>query len=221
MSFAHWGLSPFVLLGVSIVGKLTDGLIGWNKIQLIVKISINMMYLVTALFDENTTSYFQQLISEMSAVSGNDFMMTNHIPPHLTLLQVHSRLDFGTIVSVFEDSFASECIEEVVFKAVQSKIPHVFYVSVDINEWLLKINKKLFDSFTSLDRTIVNQLYAPGCFYPHVALVKRLDDLQRKGLQDFLKFISLPDSGKIVRIELTEGNPPNKLCEVILPRRNQ
>lgn len=179
------------------------------------------MYLVTAYFDDSSSQDLTALVERTAEISGNDFMTANHIPPHLTLLQFHSKGDSLEIISAFEHAICSMTFDDVVFKKAQSEIPHVVYVPLVKNENLLAANKALSDSFSLLKETIINKHYAPGFFYPHVSLTKRLDDVQLKKTEDFLKEIEVPSSGKIARIVLTEGKPPRELKEIVLHQCNQ
>lgn len=174
------------------------------------------MYLVTAYFDDLPSRKLSALIERTAEISGNDFMVANKIPPHMTLLQFHSKADSESIVSVFSNPIYRCDAFDVTFANVRSEIPQVVYIPVQKNERLLEINRFLSSVFSELPETIISKHYSPENFYPHVSLAKRLDDFQRKKAEDFLKEIEIPSSDKIVRIVLTEGNPPKKLCDVIL-----
>lgn len=174
-----------------------------------------MMYLVTAYFDNQTSLALGRIIDDTAEFTGNDFMTANHIPPHLTLLQFHSKTDAKKIISAFENAIVTDCKIDVSFKKCQAEIPHVVYLPVE-NEKLTKLNKMFSDSFSLLDETIISPHYCPEKFYPHVSLAKRLDDFQRKKGIEFMKEIKMPASGKIVSIVLTEGKPPKKLSEISL-----
>ncbi|MDO4507740.1 MAG: hypothetical protein Q4B64_12410, partial [Spirochaetales bacterium] len=99
-----------------------------------------MMYLVTAYFDNQTSLALGRIIDDTAEFTGNDFMTANHIPPHLTLLQFHSKADAKKIISAFENAIVTDCKIDVSFKKCQAEIPHVVYLSVE-NEKLTKLNK--------------------------------------------------------------------------------
>lgn len=173
------------------------------------------MYLVTAYFDFKSSQEFCDVIENIAAHTGNDFMTANKIPPHLTLLQFHSKTDTKKIISAFENAIAPDYKIDVSFKGYKTEIPHVVYVPAE-NDRLMKLNKMLSDSFSLLGETVISSHYSPENFYPHVTLAKRLDDVQRKKTIEFMKDKIIPSSGKITKIVLTEGRPPKILREIIL-----
>ena len=43
------------------------------------------MYLISIYFDKKTEIRIQSYINDVANVSGNSFMIDNHVPPHITV----------------------------------------------------------------------------------------------------------------------------------------
>jgi len=175
------------------------------------------MFLITAYFDEATTHKLQDLIDEVSAVTGNYFMQENHIPPHLTLCQLQTRSGGEILAEALNNAFPeiSDSVP-VSFLSFEDGIPKNVYTkagkTAEIEAIIAKINKGL----SSVPDIKISPFYQPQNIYPHVTLGKRLSQEQQKKLMEIFQKQFRPFSGTITEIGLSCGKPPVDLWRISL-----
>ena len=54
-----------------------------------------MKYLISLYFDDNTNKQIYGYMEKVAAVTGNDYMLANHVPPHITVssFEVHGNVE--------------------------------------------------------------------------------------------------------------------------------
>ena len=67
-----------------------------------------LTYAVTLYFDDKTTEEIRMLTKALYEVTGNDYMVRNNVPPHLTLGMFHvNDGDFEKLKALFEGFVAA------------------------------------------------------------------------------------------------------------------
>lgn len=99
------------------------------------------MFLVSAYFDPLTTRTLQNLINELAEVTGNNFMIENQVPPHMTFLQIQTRTAQKELEEAVKKLEGKLKPVPLVFTACGGEIPNVIYVKVKLTEELnLRLN---------------------------------------------------------------------------------
>lgn len=76
--------------------------------------TLSTTYAITLYFDDTATTQIRMLTSDLAAITSNDYMIANSVPPHLTLGMFHaedSELEkletlFWEFVRAVQDEFA-------------------------------------------------------------------------------------------------------------------
>lgn len=172
------------------------------------------MYLVSAYFDSETNKILQGYINKIAAATGNDFMVKNNVPPHLTLSAIEAR-GVDVLLPAF-DSLAGEIKQgEISIITVGQLMPQVIYVAPYLNDYLSTLEQSVFDCLAGIPETTVSNYYKPFSWLPHITLAKTLTREQMldavKVMQDFKSI-----KAKIVKIGLAKVNPHEDVSEITL-----
>ena len=172
------------------------------------------MYLVSAYFDNETNKILQGYINKIAAATGNDFMVKNNVPPHLTLSAIEAR-GVDVLLPAF-DSLAGEIKHgEISIITVGQLMPQVIYVAPYLNDYLSNLEQRVFDCLSGIPETTVSNYYKPFSWLPHITLAKTLSREQMldavKVMQDFKSI-----KAKIVKIGLAKVNPHEDVSEITL-----
>ena len=163
------------------------------------------MYLISAYFDENTNRVLQGYIEKVAKATGNDFMVANHVPPHLTLSAIEAR-SVDVLVPAFEKLDSKISRGDISLITVGQLMPKVLYVSPYLNEYLQNLEQQVFDCFKDIPNTTISSCYRPFSWLPHITLAKTLNREQMlAAVQVMENFKSLDTS--IVGLGLAKVNP--------------
>jgi 2'-5' RNA ligase len=163
------------------------------------------MYLISAYFDENTNRVLQGYIEKVAKVTGNDFMVANHVPPHLTLSAIEAR-SVDVLVPAFEKLDSKISRGDISLITVGQLMPKVLYVSPYLNEYLQNLEQQVFDCFKDIPNTTISSCYRPFSWLPHITLAKTLTREQMlAAVQTMVDFKRLDAS--IVGLGLAKVNP--------------
>ena len=163
------------------------------------------MYLISAYFDENTNRVLQGYIEKVVKATGNDFMVANHVPPHLTLSAIEAR-SVDVLAPAFDKLEGKISRGDISLITVGQLMPKVLYVSPYLNEYLQNLEQQVFDCFKNIPDTTISNFYRPFSWLPHITLAKTLNKEQMlAAVQTMLDFQRIDAS--IVRIGLAKVNP--------------
>ena len=172
------------------------------------------MYLISAYFDEKTSRELQGYIDKVANLCGNDFMVSNNVPPHLTLCAIEAK-SVDVLIPAFESLKTEVYQDKISVVTVGQFMPKVLYFAPYINEYLFHMHQKIYNSFSDIPKTSISQFYQPFSWLPHITIAKTLSKEQMmdalKGVQDFK-----PIDAKIARLGLAKVNPHMDVCEIIL-----
>jgi len=163
------------------------------------------MYLISAYFDSNTNKILQKYIDNIAAASGNQFMVDNNVPPHLTLSAIEAK-SVDVLVPAFENLRGRIKAGEIEIVTIGQIMPKVIYAAPYLNSYLNELSKSIYSTFADISETTISKYYKPLSWLPHITLGKTLTISQMqeafKVTQDFKPF-----TGQIVRVGLAKVNP--------------
>lgn len=187
------------------------------------------MYLLTAYFDDSTTEQLQRLINEVCRQTGNDFMIRNHVPPHLTISAFDQKNPkravelFERFSSKLSDSYNdSYCCNDINSDSNSNHIciaspgaflPSVIYLEAVQNRYLFELSEMAHKEFCADTTTRPNRFYLPFQWIPHITIAKQLTDEQMRIAFAVLQQSFHPLEAKIVRFGLSKPNPHTDLAE--------
>ena len=176
------------------------------------------MYLISAYFDNSTNKILQGYIDKVAEVTGNDFMLSHNVPPHLTLSAIEAR-SVDVLIPSFELLKKHLFSGDISIITVGQLMPQVIYVAPYLNEYLQQISRCIFDDFSNIPETSISNYYRPLSWLPHVTIAKTLSKEQMleavKAMQDF-KYLD----ARITRIGLAKVNPHEDVREIQLANIN-
>ena len=172
------------------------------------------MYLVSAYFDDETNKILQGYINRIAAATGNEFMVANHVPPHLTLSAIEAR-GVEVLMPAFETLEGQLYKGEISIITVGQLMPRVIYAAPYLNEYLQEVEQRIYDSFKGIPETTISRYYRPFSWLPHITLGKTMSPEQMleavRVMEDFKSI-----NGSIVRIGLAKVNPHQDVKEIRL-----
>ena len=177
-------------------------------------------YAITLYFDDKTTKQIRTLTSDLAAITSNDYMIANSVPPHLTLGMFHaddSELEklealFGEFVRAVQNEFKERDFP-ITFAGPDNFLDKVIFLKPEdtCRNNLYHLNEQLHQIFLPHFEPADNRNYLPENWVPHVALgVKLMHEGFEKGME-FLKNAQGITPGLVVQIGLARCNPYNEI----------
>lgn len=167
------------------------------------------MYLISLYFDEKSNNTIQSYINKTESITDNYFMSEHHVPPHLTLMALHTHNEdkvievFNTIVSHYH-SFSIDFMSIGMFKGV-------LYISPLLSYDMHLLQNEFYNQFKDCTDISLDYRYLPFQYLPHITIAKTLDDQQTiNGSQTLYKLFT-PFKGRIISIGLSKTNPYENL----------
>ncbi|MBR5646248.1 MAG: hypothetical protein IKX23_06375 [Treponema sp.] len=178
-------------------------------------------YAVTLYFDENINQKILELIKEIYLETGNDYMIKNSVPPHLSLGLFHvKKEEIEILEKVFKEfaGFLKNEKEELFlnFYGADNFSDKVIFLGVIRDELLMSLNKKLHQLFLPFFEAGDNRNYLPENWMPHVALAVKMNEQQFEKGFSYAKKVFFPKTAKICSITLAECNPYKEVEKIEL-----
>lgn len=180
-------------------------------------------YAITLYFDESVTNQIRALTSDLAAITSNDYMIANSVPPHLTLGMFHaddSELEklealFGEFVRAVQNEFTGRELP-IAFAGPDNFLDKVIFLKPEAacRDVLCHLNEQLHQLFLPHFEPADNRNYLPGNWVPHVALgVKLTHEGFEKGME-FLKNAQGITLGRCIQIGLARCNPYSPMLDM-------
>lgn len=164
------------------------------------------MYLISVYFDEKTNKILKRYIDKIAESTGNDFMVSHKVPPHMTISAIEAR-NVDSLVSTFsslESSLKAGTIDVV---SVGQLFPYVIYGGVVMNEYLLDLSNLVYKAFKDIPDTSISKHYQPLSWLPHITLGKTLDKDQMMKAFCVMQESFVPINARVTQIGLAKVNP--------------
>lgn len=162
------------------------------------------MYLISAYFDEQTNRILQGYIDAVAAATGNDFMTAHRVPPHMTIGAVEARSQ-DVLMPSFMEFLGEVDSGPVEFVSIGQLMPQVIYAQPYLNEYLMDLSVKSYESFKDIPETSISSRYQPYQWLPHVTLGKTLTKEQLlKAVEATCDFA--PFTGRITSMGIARVN---------------
>ena len=173
-------------------------------------------YAITLYFDDATTTQIRTLTADLAAVTANDYMIANSVPPHLTLGMFHAEDPELEKLKALFGEFVQKAKEElnglnfpIAFDGPDNFLDKVIFLKPgdDCRTNLCHLNEQLHQLFLPHFEPADNRNYLPGTWVPHVALAVKLNhEAFEKGME-FLKNVRQISPGSCAQIGLARCNP--------------
>ena len=153
-------------------------------------------YAITIYFDDDTTNKIRTLTEELAEITGNDYMIANSVPPHLTLGMFHAEdAELEKLKELFCE-FVREVKDTaggldfpIAFDGTDNFLDKVIFLKPDdsCRNKLCHLNEQLHQLFLPHFEPADNRNYLPGNWVPHVALAVKLSHKTFEKGMNFLK----------------------------------
>ncbi len=169
-----------------------------------------MGYLISAYFDQESNRTLDRLIRETANASGNDFMVKNMVPPHLTISFFEARSE-DTAKMIFQEIQGKLKPGEIIIPSVGAFFPNVLYAEAVQNACLFELCSTVSEGLKQYDEVKVNRYYRPFSWIPHITLGKTLEEEQMRKAFSYLQKHFQPIRAGIERFGLARTNPHREI----------
>ena len=173
------------------------------------------MYLISVYFDEKTNRQLLHMIDLIAKHTGNSFMTENKVPPHMTISAIEAR-SVEELLPAFESLKGRVTRGSIQIVSVGQLFPYVLYATPVLNEYLMELQKTVFDAYKDLPNTTINKFYQPYSWLPHITLGKKLEQEQMRKAFKIVQEHFTPINGKIEEIGLAKVNPHEDVKKILL-----
>ena len=133
-----------------------------------------MKYAVVLYFDDNSAEQIQKITEYITVCSGNDYMISNHIPPHITIADFCAD-DNADVSGIASDIAASLNKFDIPIVSIGIFNPYVVFASPVMNESLLNACKTA-NQILQQKGFECNRIYTPYNWVPHISLAVKLNE---------------------------------------------
>ncbi len=170
------------------------------------------MYLISAYFDDESAAAIKHVMDAVYKATGNDFMIANQVPPHMTIGAFEQKNDEAakSLFQFMTESFKSE---SVLIASVGEFFPYVIYLEAVQNRYLHEMSEMVNSNLKRNPETRINKFYKPFQWIPHITIAKTLDNSQMLKAFEVLQNTFRPFEAKIERFGLSKPNPHRDLVE--------
>ena len=178
-------------------------------------------YAVTLYFDSHTTELIEEAMKDIAAATGNNYMLDNSVPPHLSLGLFHAEEEkAGEMVKLFEqfaEGLKSGAADLTLnFNGPDNFADKVIFLNVSRDEPLMKLNRDLHQLFLPHFEAGDNRNYLPENWVPHIALAVKLAGTQFEKGFEVAKSFPLPKSARITSATLAKCNPYDEVVKLTI-----
>ncbi len=164
------------------------------------------MYYVSIYFDEKTNYRIQQYINAVAKKTGNDFMIQEKVPPHITITAFETKQE-NSVLAVLENCFGQLKKGEVQWASVGAFLPHVIYIAPILNKYLHRMSKEICADLESLEEVSISSYYRPLQWLPHTTIGKKLSKEEMGISFEVLQNQFGMFQGEVRKIGLAKTNP--------------
>lgn len=180
-----------------------------------------MKYLISLYFDEKTNKQIMQYMEAVAKATGNDYMLANKVPPHITVSSFDTEKGpESSFIRHLEERIA-ESLEDVKAGEVQwigcgAFMSSVLYLTPVLNEYLQIMEARMYASIAqaSEENDIkISKYYRPYEWLPHTTIGKKLNEEELceafRSVQCDFRILR----GKVVRVGLAKASPYEEIKE--------
>lgn len=164
------------------------------------------MYLISAYFDPDSVQVIQKHIDRTAVKTGNFYMITKQIPPHITVAACDDKADLEKLKNCLEKKLETQGRIQLEWAAIGSFKPHVLFLTPVMNQSLHELCTAANEAIQKSGAEAAGR-YKPFGWMPHTTLARRLDEKQMLTAFRVMQANFEPFSGEIVRVGLAKSQP--------------
>lgn len=165
------------------------------------------MYLVSLYFDNKSRSKIQGFINKVADRCGNNFMIDNKVPPHITIAAFQSDKE-ENVIQILDNVIKNNSREGLItFVSIGSFKSSVIFLAPILNEYLHNLSVNIHEGIASIDDVSISKYYLPFQWIPHITIGKKLTKEELLlAFEELDKNFSM-FNGKVTKIALSKTNP--------------
>ena len=174
-------------------------------------------YAVSLHFPKDASGIISQAVRDIAKATGNNFIIENKIPPHITIDAFHARKEEEARLLQLTEEFAKAQKAGVVhFTQIDNFKGKVLFLKGEKDFFLAQMNKELHSVVLREFESGENGYYLPEIWYPHTTLATRLSQGQFDKAKAVAEKIPLPLEAKALEIGFYQCSPFLELKRFVL-----
>lgn len=133
-----------------------------------------MEYAVVLHFNDSSAEQIQKITEHIAVCSGNDYMISSHIPPHITVAGFCTD-DDTDVIGIASDIAVSLGKFDIPIASLGIFNPNVVFAAPVMNEGLLNACKTA-NHILQAKGFVCNKIYTPYNWVPHISLAVKLNE---------------------------------------------
>ena len=155
-------------------------------------------YAVSLHFTQDVNEIIFNTMTSIAELTGNDFMIRNKVPPHVTVGAFHgTKQTEEKLIQIVEEFSRTQSSGVVRFSEIGNFNQKVLFLKPEKDEFLSKINDALHKIILPEFEAGENGYYVPDIWFPHTTLATGLNQTQFSKALELAEKISLPLEAKI------------------------
>lgn len=176
-----------------------------------------MKYLVSLYFDENTNRQIRKHMEAVAEMTGNQYMIVNQVPPHITVSSMEIDEAVGEdVLKLLEDNITVALRDisgsEIQWVGCGAFMDSVLYLSPVLNAYLQDIMQRVYNAASDCSDVEISRFYQPYQWLPHTTIGKKMTAEELvKGFETVqVNFRVL--QGKVVKVGLAKASPYDEIA---------
>lgn len=175
-------------------------------------------YAVSLHFEQAVNEIIFNTMTSIAEQTGNDFMIKNKVPPHVTIGAFHGNKETEEkLIQIVEDFSKTQNSGLVRFSEVGNFNEKVLFLRPEKDEFLTTINNELHKIILPEFEAGENGYYVPEIWFPHTTLATGLNQTQYAKALELAEKINLPLEAKIDNIGFYQCSPFLELRRFKIP----
>ena len=165
-------------------------------------------YAVSLHFTQDVNEIIFNTMSSIADLTGNDFMIKNKVPPHVTIGAFHGTKETEEkLIQIVEEFSKTQPAGAVRFSEIGNFNQKVLFLKPEKDDFLSEINQELHKIVLPEFEAGENGYYVPEIWFPHTTLATGLNQTQFSKALELAEKISLPLEAKIHDIGFYQCSP--------------
>lgn len=165
------------------------------------------MYLISLYFDEKTNKKLNEYVQKIANVTGNNFLLENEVPPHITIAAIETKKIENILMSMTQLESVLTGGGKIDIVSIGILLPYVIYAAPVLNQYLQIISEEIYQSLSMHQEVKISKYYQPFHWLPHITLAKKLEQVQMQSAFSCMQKHFIPIQASIEKIGLAKANP--------------
>ena len=165
-------------------------------------------YAVSLHFTQDVNEIIFNTMTSIAELTGNDFMIRNKVPPHVTIGAFHgTKQTEEKLIQIVEGFSRTQLSGVVRFSEIGNFNQKVLFLKPEKDDFLTSINEALHKIVLPEFEAGENGYYVPEIWFPHTTLATGLSQTQFSKALELAEKINLPLEAKIHDIGFYQCSP--------------